>query len=96
MKPVFITTELGGRLGYFFGYVEHKQDLFAEKIHLKDSRSVRRWVCKKGGVFGLAVTGPEKESMIGPTVSECWIGHVTSITPCTKEAEKAWLAATWE
>lgn len=95
MKPVFVTTMCDGRLGFFFGYVTDEQDLFSDKILLRDSRGVRYLACSKGGVFGAAVTGPEEGSKVSPKVSECYIRNVTSISRCTEEAERAWIAAKW-
>ncbi len=93
--PVFVTTCVQGRIGFFFGYVEKGQDLFSDKIKLLNSRNVRYLNCAKGGVLGTAVTGPESGSKVSPTVAECYIRDVTSVTPCTPEASRAWEQSTW-
>lgn len=96
MIPVFVTTFVaGGYRGFFFGYVDDNQDLLSETIKLKNSRAARYIKCAKGGVFGMATFGPEAGSMVSPEVGECYIRNVSSVTPCTEEAEKAWKAAKW-
>lgn len=95
MKPVFVTTCINGRIGFWFGYVPDNQDMFKENLRLEKARSIRYLKCDRGGVLGAAVFGPDKGSKIGPETKECYVNHVTSITPLEKDGEEKWLKSTW-
>lgn len=88
-KPVLITTEFRG---VFFGYVADDTKLPAE-ITITGARNAIYWT-GTGGFLGLAATGPNKECRVGARLTEpLTLYKITSVTPVTAEAEKAWETA---
>lgn len=85
-KAVLVTTEFRG---VFFGYITDSSKVPAE-ITLAGARNCIYWD-KCGGFLGLAVTGPNKDCRIGARLSEpLTLYKITSVTPVSTEAEKAW------
>lgn len=91
-KPVVVTTE---HRGVFFGYVVDDSNV-PTSIKLKDVRNCVYWNEQTKGVLGLAATGPNKNSRIGPKVPEATIWKLTGIWDCTPEATEAWESEPWK
>jgi hypothetical protein len=84
-KAVLVTTEFRG---VFFGYVEEDEKA-PNQITITDARNCIYWQdC--GGFLGLAATGPNSSCRIGASIEELTLYKITSITPVSKEAAKAW------
>lgn len=87
---VLITT---AHKGVFFGYAV---DTNSKTIKASQVRNCLYWPTSVGGFVGLAVTGPNKDTRIGPAVEEITLHDVTAVLKCTDVAEKAWLSANWK
>lgn len=88
MKPVLITTE---HRGVFFGYANDAGSKnLPEEISLSNARNCIYWASNCGGFLGLASKGPTKECRIGSKVGKLTLYSVTSVTPVTDSAAKAW------
>lgn len=88
-NPVLVTTEFRG---VFFGYVKNDKKLPAE-ITLTGVRNCIYWSSDCGGFLGLAQNGPTTGCKIGTQVPEVTLYKITSVTPVTDKAVKAWEAA---
>lgn len=86
MKAVLVTTEFRG---VFFGHVKDDTKL-PNEITLTGARNCISWSSSVGGFLGLAATGPNADCRIGKRVDELTLYKVTSVTPVTDEAIKAW------
>lgn len=85
MKSVLITTEFRG---VFFGYVKNDKKL-PNEITLTGARNCIYWEgC--GGFIGLASSGPNKKCRIGARLDEITLYKITSVSPVSSDAEKAW------
>lgn len=84
-KAVLVTTEFRG---VFFGYIKDDNKLPAE-ITLTGVRNGIYWE-KCGGFIGLASSGPNKSCRVGARIDEVTLYKITSVTPVSPEAEKAW------
>ena len=78
--------------GVFFGYGVPSD---GPTITLKRARMCVYWSAEVKGVLGLAVTGPIKDSKIGPAAPEITLRDVTAVTVCTPAAVAAWEKAPW-
>lgn len=87
---VLVTT---AHRGVFFGYAV---DTNSKTVKLTGARNCIYWPSSVGGFVGLAVTGPNKDTKVGPTAEELTLHDVTSVVKCSNAAEKAWLAANWK
>lgn len=88
-KAVLITTEFRG---VFFGYV--KDDKKApDQMTITGARNCIYWHASIGGFLGLAANGPNSNCKIGARVDELTLYKITSITPVSEAAEKAWESA---
>lgn len=88
MKPVLVTTQYRG---VFFGYVKNeKDDKSPDSIKIFNARNCIYWSSDCGGFMGLAASGPTKGCRIGTMVPEITLYAITSITPVTDKAAKAW------
>lgn len=86
--PVVVTTE---HRGVFFGYAS---DTSGDVIHLRAARNCIYWSHGVRGFIGLAATGPDKQSKVGPA-ADIEVRKITSVIKCTPEATAAWEAAPW-
>lgn len=86
MKAVLVTTEFRG---VFFGHIKDDTKL-PNEITLTNARNCISWSSSVGGFLGLAATGPNADCRIGKGVGELTLYKVTSVTPVTDEAIKAW------
>lgn len=86
MKPVLVTTEFRG---VFFGFVVNDKKL-PDEVILKNVRNCIYWSSDCGGFLGLAANGPTKDCKIGTQVPELTLYKITSISPVTDKAVKAW------
>lgn len=87
MKPVLVTTQYRG---VFFGYQNGESKKAPAEITLKNVRNCIYWSSDCGGFLGLVATGPTKDCRIGATVPELTLYGITSISPVTDKAAKAW------
>jgi hypothetical protein len=89
MRPVLVTTKVRG---VFFGYSDCS--LIDDKVILTRLRNCLKWGASVGGVFGLAVTGPNDSCTIGVEIpGRTGLTDVCSVSEVTPEAEQAWLRA---
>ena len=89
MKAVLITTEFRG---VFFGFIKNGKEL-PKEITLTNVRNCIYWSSDCGGFLGLASIGPTKSCKIGALVPEVTLYKITSVTPVTDKAVKAWQEA---
>ena len=92
MKPVLVTTQYRG---VFFGYLEDDSNCPAT-IDLTNARNCVYWSADCKGFLGLTATGPTSSCKIGPQVSSITLYGVTSITPVSDVAVKAWEVSPWK
>ncbi len=85
---VVVTTE---HRGVFFGYAT---DTSGDVIHLRAARNCVYWSHGVRGFMGLAATGPDKRSKVGPA-ADIEVRKITSVIKCSPEATAAWEAAPW-
>lgn len=91
MKAVLVTTEFRG---VFFGYMEKGEEKkLPGEVTLKTARNCIYWAASVGGFAGLAEKGPNKDCKIGTQVSEITLYKITSVTPVSESAAKAWADA---
>lgn len=86
MKAVLVTTEFRG---VFFGFIKDDSNL-PNEITLANARNCRYWSSDCDGFLGLASGGPTKDCIVGVRVDELKLYKVTSVTPVSKVAVKAW------
>lgn len=87
-RAVVVTTT---HRGIFFGYCT---DTDGDVIKLRAARNCVYWSSGVRGFMGLAATGPDKESKVGPA-ADIEVHNITSVIACTPEATAAWEAALW-
>lgn len=87
-RAVVVTTE---HRGVFFGYAS---DTDGDVIKLRAARNCIYWSYAVRGFMGLAATGPDKQSKIGPA-ADIEVRKITSVIECTPEAVQAWENAPW-
>ena len=93
LTGVVVTTE---HRGVFFGYVpEGTVQDEARTITLRRARNCIYWSEKVKGFLGLAATGPDSQSRIGPAVPSLTLTGVTSVAEATPDACAAWEANKW-
>lgn len=85
-KAVLVTTEFRG---VFFGHIADDSKAPAE-LTITGARNCIYWTSDCGGFLGLAAAGPTKSCRIGKRVDELKLYKITSVTPVTDEAVKAW------
>ena len=85
---VVVTTE---HRGVFFGYAT---DTSGDVIALRAARNCVYWSHGVRGFMGLAATGPDKQSKVGPA-ADIEVRKITSVIKCTPEATAAWESAPW-
>lgn len=90
-KAVVVTTEFRG---VFFGHVKDDKKL-PDQITLTQAKNCIYWHESIGGFLGLSSTGPNSKCRIGREVPEITLYKITSVTPTTDEAAKAWESAKW-
>ncbi len=86
---VLVTTAYKG---VFAGYATETN---SKTIRLRDARNCIYWPASVGGFVGLASTGPNKDTKIGPKATMT-LHDVTAVLECTPEAEQAWIDAKWK
>ncbi len=86
---VVVTTAHRGVFGGFATETNNKT------INLRYARNCLYWPSNVGGFVGLASTGPNLQTKIGPAV-DMTLHDVTAVLKCTPEAEKAWINAKWK
>lgn len=87
MKPLLITTK---HRGVFFGYVNGEANKLPNEITIKNVRNCIYWSADCGGFLGLAANGPTKDCRIGTLAPELTLYDITSVSPVTDKAAKAW------
>lgn len=88
-RAVVVTTE---HRGVFFGYADETD---GDIINLRAARCCLSWSSNIRGFIGLAATGPDKQSRVGPAAN-MEVRKITSVIECTPEATAAWEAAPWK
>lgn len=91
---VVVTTSHRGVFGGFFGGFATETN--SKTINLRSARNCLYWPSNVGGFVGLATSGPNNQTKIGPAVETMTLHDVTSILKCSPEAEKAWINANWK
>lgn len=91
MRAVLVTTE---HRGVFFGYVDTDGQV-GSTVTLKNARNCVYWSSATKGFLGLAVTGPDSNSRIGPRVEELTLLGVTSVSAVSDGAIERWEAQPW-
>lgn len=86
---VVITTQ---HRGVFAGYVTETN---AKTLNVRAMRNCLYWPSTVGGFEGLAATGPNSQTKIGPAV-DATLHDITCVLKCSPEAEKAWINANWK
>ena len=87
-RPVVVCTL---HRGVFFGYAT---DTSGDVIHLRAARNCIYWSYDVRGFMGLAATGPDKASKVGPA-ADIEVRNITSVIECTPEAVAAWENSPW-
>lgn len=87
-RGVVVTTT---HRGVFFGYAS---DTGGDVIKLRAARNCVYWSSGVRGFMGLAATGPDKASKVGPA-ADIEVRNITSVIECTPEAVSAWEGAPW-
>jgi hypothetical protein len=87
-RAVIVTTE---HRGVFFGYAA---DTSGDVINLRAARNCIYWSSAVRGFMGLAATGPDNQSKVGPS-ADIELRKITSVVACTPAAIAAWEAAPW-
>lgn len=87
-RAVVVTTE---HRGIFFGYASETD---GDVIKLRAARNCVYWSHGVRGFMGLAATGPDKQSKVGPA-ADIEVRKITSVIEATEEAVKAWESAPW-
>jgi hypothetical protein len=87
-RAVVVTT---AHRGVFFGYTDQTD---GEIIKLRAARNCLSWSASVKGFMGLAATGPDKNSRVGPPVN-IELRNITSVIACEPAAVAAWEAAPW-
>lgn len=88
-RAVVVTTV---HRGVFFGYATETD---GEVIKLRAARNCLYWSAAVKGFMGLAATGPDKNSKVGPPVA-IELRNITSVIACEPAAIAAWEAAPWK
>jgi hypothetical protein len=88
-RAVIVTTE---HRGVFFGYAT---DTSGDVINLRAARNCVYWSSAVKGFMGLAATGPDKQSRVGPA-ADIEVRQITSVVACTPSAVVAWESAPWK
>jgi hypothetical protein len=87
-RAVVVTTEYWG---VFFGYAT---DTSGSIIKLRAGRNCLYWSAAVRGFAGLAATGPDKDSRVGPA-ADMEIRAVTAVLDVTPAAAAAWELGPW-
>lgn len=87
-RAVVVTT---AHRGVFFGYADSTD---GDVIKLRAARNCIYWSSAVRGFMGLAATGPDKQSKVGPS-ADIEVRQITSVIECTPEAVAAWEAMPW-
>jgi hypothetical protein len=76
---VLVVSLEEGYRGVFFGYTA---DTSGDVIHLRAARNCIYWSDAVRGFMGLAATGPDKHSKVGPA-ADIEVRKITSVVKCT-------------
>lgn len=87
-RAVVVTT---AHRGVFFGYAK---DTSGDTIKLRAGRNCIYWSAAVRGFAGLAATGPDKESRVGPA-ADMEIRAITAVLEATPDAIAAWERGPW-
>lgn len=87
-RAVVVTTQ---HRGVFFGYAA---DTDGDVIKLRAARNCVYWSSDVRGFMGLAATGPDHQSKVGPA-ADIEVRNITSVIECTPKAVEAWEGAPW-
>lgn len=87
-RAVVVTTS---HRGVFFGYAT---DTDGDQIKLRAARCCLYWPVEVKGFVGLAATGPNRNSRVGPA-ADITLRNITCVIECTPTAVAAWELAPW-
>ena len=90
--PVVVTTEYKG---VFFGFLPKGGDFTQTTLRLTQAQMCVYWTSQTHGVLGLASSGPESGSRVGPTVPAITLQKITSVIEATQDAAEAWQKSPW-
>jgi len=98
MKPRYVVLTNTSR-GVYFGELRGEDPKPGEAVMLYNARHCFTWRShpEAKGVWGLAIKGPAPQSQVGPTLPYINVASAGGYqyAPCSEEAVKAWLKATW-
>lgn len=93
VKAVLVTTS---ERGVFFGYIPAVPKTKPSSLKLSKARNCIYWSTETKGFLGLACTGPQNGSRVGPAVPSLTLYGITSIAECSTEAVKRWEEGAWK
>lgn len=88
-RYVLVTTS---HRGVFFGRLVEDR---IETVVLAEARNCLYWSKETRGFLGLASTGPQGGSKVGPAVPTLTLYGVTCLADCTEKARVCWEAGPW-
>jgi hypothetical protein len=80
--------------GVFFGTLVEGTE-HDDILTLRGARNCLYWSAAVKGFLGLAVTGPDAGSRVGPP-ADISLRNITCVVRCTPEAAAAWERAPWK
>ncbi len=87
LKSVIVTTK---HRGVFWGRLVSSEEKDGnQSVTLANARNAIRWRTSKG-LWELAQSGPNENSLIGSVAPRITLHDVTSVAECTDAATKAW------
>lgn len=92
-KAVLVTTS---DRGVFFGYLSSIPKAKPASLKISNARNCIYWSAETKGFLGLAYTGPQEGSKVGPCVPGITLYGITSIAECSPEAVKKWEEGPWK
>jgi hypothetical protein len=87
-RAVLVTTE---HRGVFFGYAKETD---GDTIKLRAARNCLYWSANVKGFLGLANTGPDAKSRVGPP-ADIELRKITCVAEVSEAAKVAWESAPW-
>lgn len=90
-KEIYVLVTTSHR-GVFAGFATETN---SKTINLRAARNCLYWPSSVGGFVGLASSGPNAQTKIGPAC-DMVLHDVTAVLKCTPEAELAWINAKWK
>ena len=89
-QAVIVTTEFRG---VFFGYMQEPP--VDGSVTIKRAKNCVYWSPDVRGFMGLAASGPNKNSKVGPAVPSLTLKKITAVVEVSKEAAENWEKGLW-